>query len=85
MMRGVVRHRGLRRRWRRSDSLVLVDCIFHSRMGWTGVSLLLLLHTESCVVVLLFRSAFRAGDPVIPFFLLAGSILFPLLRNITIQ
>jgi hypothetical protein len=34
MMRGV-RHRGLRRRWRRSDSLVMGRCIFRSRMaGW---------------------------------------------------
>lgn len=78
LVMGGVRHGDLRRRWRRSESLVLVDRIFHSRMGWTGVSLLLLLHTESCVVVVvLFRSVFRVGDPVIPFFLLAGSIIFP--------
>lgn len=82
MVRGV-RHRGLKRRWRWSDPLhyaLVKSCIFHSRMDRTGVSLLLLLlHTESCaVVVVLFRSVFRVGDPVIPFFLLAGSIfLFP--------
>jgi len=70
-MMGGVRHRGLRRRWRRSDSLVVMGCIFRSRMaGWAGHPSFG--YDACCVVVCfwLFRSAFRVGDPVIPFLFL---------------
>lgn len=46
--------------------MILSACIFHSRMGWLVTQFS---HGCGCF---LFRSAFRVGDPVIPFFLRAG-------------